>query len=170
MRGAVGKGCVGDGFLARDVALRHRALFDRNERLTCLAIEHEEVTRLGRNADRGDRPALLAPVEQDRRRRHVVVPEIVMNRLEVPDTRAGVGAQRYDGIGEQVIAEPLAAEVVGARAARRHEDEVARRIGHDHRPRVRRPGAHGAAVLPGIRPDGRGILRNRIPASISAVR
>ena len=84
----------------------------------------------------GNGPAVLAPVEQDRRRGDVVVPEIVMNGLEVPDARPGVRPQRDDRVRKQVVAEPLAAEVVVARAARRHEHEIARRIGDDHRPGV----------------------------------
>ena len=154
------------GLLARDVALRHRPLFDRNERRAGLAIEHEEVAGLGRHADGRDGAPVLAPVEQDRWRRDVVVPEIVMHGLEVPDALAGVGAQRHDGIGEQVVAEALAAVVVRARAARRDEDEIAGGIGDDHRPDIGGTGARGAAVLPGVRADRCRVLRDRIPAPL----
>ena len=81
----------------------------------------------------------------------------------MPDALAGVGAQRHDGVREEVVAQPLAAEVVVAGAAGRHEDEIARGIGDDHRPGVGAAGAGGAAVLPRVGAEGRRILRDRIP-------
>ena len=43
--------------LARDVALRHRPLLDAEDRLAGLAVQNEEVSILGADADRGDRLA-----------------------------------------------------------------------------------------------------------------
>ena len=106
------------GDLARHIALRDRALLDGNERRSRLAIEDEEMAGLGGDTHGGNGPAVLAPVEQDRRRRDVVVPEIVMDGLEMPDARPGVRTQRHDRVRKQVVAEPLAAEVVVAGAAR----------------------------------------------------
>ena len=119
---------------------------------------------LGRDGNRRDRAAVPAPVEEYRRRGDVVVPQIVVNRLEVPDPCAGVGAKGHDRVGEQVVSEALAAEVVVARAARRNVNQVARLVGDDDRPRVGAARTSRGPALPRVRADGARILRHRVPA------
>ena len=64
---------------------RHRTLFDREERLAGGAIEEEEVSHLRPDRDRFD----AANFDQHRLRGDVVIPEIVMDDLEVPGHFAG---------------------------------------------------------------------------------
>ena len=90
--------------LTGDIAPGHGPLLDRNQRLAGLAIEDEQMAGLGSDGDRRDGAAVLAPVEEDRRRGDVVVPEIVVNGLKVPDPCAGISAKRHDRVGEQVVA------------------------------------------------------------------
>ena len=101
-------------------------------------FEDEEHARLRRLQRRRERVApLRTTVTSAGGDGVVVVPQVVMHGLEVPDDLPRRGAQRDDRVGVAVVAEALAAEVVGA-GSRRHEDEVALRVGRDHRPDVRR--------------------------------
>ena len=73
---------------------RDRPLFDRPHRLAGHAIEHVGE-RLLRDLDDGLDPAAVdGDVGEDRRRGIVVVEQIVMHRLEVPDALAGASASR----------------------------------------------------------------------------
>src|ERR1035437_3451373 len=57
--------------------------------------------------------------QQLRSRHVVVVPKIMMNRLEMPQAFSRAGIQRQQAVAEQVIALPVAAvEVVGRRSGR----------------------------------------------------
>ena len=87
----------------------------------------------------------------------------MVNRLEVPDPRARIGAQGHDRVGEQVVAQALATVVVVTGTTRRNEDQVAGDVGHDDRPCVGAASAPGRAVLPGVRANRVWILRNGIP-------
>ena len=119
-----------------------------------------------RSSSPGRRPHALA-VARDRDERRwrgvVVIPQIVMNRLERPDQPACRGAQRDDRVGVPVVAKPQHAVVVRRGAARRHEDEVAVGIRDQGGPCV------GAATLVRDRAAPFGVcriarvLRDRIP-------
>ena len=105
---------------AGDVAGRHGTLFDRKERLAGGAVEEEEMSHLRPDRDRFD----AAHFDQHRLRGDVVIPQIVMDDLEVPDHLAGVRADGDDAVGEIVVAEAEAAVVVGAGAAGGDEDHA----------------------------------------------
>ena len=111
-----------------------------------LAIEHEQPAGLGRLGDGRHHPAVARHVHQHRLRRQVVVPQVVMHRLERPHERAGGAAQRDHRIGVRVGARTQAAEEVGARAAGGHEHEVAGGVDVDDRPGVAGAGASRLAV------------------------
>ncbi len=83
--GLVGNGCVGDVTLARHVGLADRPLLDRPDRLAVRAIEDEDERLLRDLGDGLDRLAVDGDVDQDRRGREVVVPDVVMDQLVVPD-------------------------------------------------------------------------------------
>ena len=122
--------------LARDVARRHGALFDRPDRLARHAIEHEREALLGQLHDGVDRPAVDANRDEVGRRRVVVVPQAVMHDLEVPLADAGRGVEAHQRFGEHVGARTAAAVEVVARRAERHVDEAARGVERHRRPRV----------------------------------
>lgn len=81
-----------------------------------------------------------------------------MHHLEVPDDLARRRAERHHRVGVGVRAEPLAAVIVRARAARRGEDEAALDVDRHHRPHVGGAVAAPALTLPG---GGGGIGRAR---------
>src|SRR5262249_27302363 len=70
--------------LAGNFTLGHRTLFDREDRLTVRAIEYERICLLRHLRERLDRTTSDADVCKNRRGREVVVPEAVMQRLEMP--------------------------------------------------------------------------------------
>ena len=74
--------------LGRHLALFDRPLFDRPHRLAGHAIEDVEEALLGRLRDRLDRLSVHRDVREDRRARNVVVPDRVVDELEVPEPLA----------------------------------------------------------------------------------
>ena len=66
-----------------------------------------------------------------RRRDVVEVPQVVVNRLEVPEALAGPDVEREDAVGEQVLAVPVGApEVRGRRSGRDVDDAASLVDGH----------------------------------------
>ncbi len=92
--GLVGKGCVGQVTSAGHVALRNRSLFDRPERLARHTIEHEEESVLGGLRNSVDRLPLVTHRDELRRGGEVVVPQIVVHDLEMPESLAGARIER----------------------------------------------------------------------------
>ncbi len=136
--------------LARHVARGERPLLDREERRAGLAVEHEHEAALGGLRHRVARAALALERDQDRRRGEVVVPEIVVDGLEVPAQLARARRRAATTrVGVEVRAGAVAAVEVGARRADGQEHEAAREIGGDRGPDVGGAGARGAA-LPGL--------------------
>ena len=81
---------------------------------------------------------------EERLRRDVVVPDVVVHGLEAPDELAGRSAQREHGAAELVHLAVVAAPVVEHRVAGRDEHEAARLVDGEGRPGVR--GAEGVAL------------------------
>ena len=133
------------GLLARHAALRHRPFFDAEDRLAGDAIEDEHQRHLRHHRDRGHRLAVALDVDQRRRRRHVVVPDVVMHQLLVPFQLAGRRVERDDGVAVQVRALAIAAVVVGRRRTDRRVDDAALGVDGEERPDV---GA--GSVLPAV--------------------
>ena len=102
--GLVGNGCVFDGALAGHVGRRHRPLLDRPHRLAGDAIEHVDEGLLGDLRDRLDALAVDGDVDQVGRGRQVVVPQAVMDDLEVPDPLAGRHVEADEAFAEEVVA------------------------------------------------------------------
>src|SRR5207249_4748615 len=82
-------GLRGPRMFAGDVACRYRALYDRPDRLPRHAIEHIRVALLGKLHQRFDRLALDRHVHEGRSGGKVVVPDVVVRDLVVPDALAG---------------------------------------------------------------------------------
>ena len=139
--------------LSGHVARRHRPLFYGPDRLAGHPVEHIGERLLARLGDRLDLASVDGDVDQIACRRKVVVPEPVMDRLEMPDALAGLGVDADDALGEQVVPMPHpAVPVVGRRAGR--EIDVAELLVDGHRsPDVRVSAVAPRLVLPGIRPE-----------------
>ena len=101
--------------LAWNVAARNRTFLDRPHRLTCHAIEHVKEVLLARHGDGFDGAAVHVDVGQQRRRRHVEVPERVMHELEMPLPLAGLQVDAHEAFGKQVVPRPVTAVVIGGR-------------------------------------------------------
>ena len=148
----------------RDVAGWHVALFDGEQGLAGVSMQHEQHAGLGRLQDRGYVLAAATDRGEGGGRCIVVVPEIMVDGLEMPCDLAGRGLERDDRVRVAVVARPQAAEVVRARARSRREDEAALRVGHHDRPDICRTGARGTPILPARMGGILCVLRNRIPA------
>ena len=114
----------------RDVAGWHVALFDGEQRFAGVSMQHEQHAGLRRLQDRGHVLAAAPDRGEGGGRRIVVVPEVVMDGLEMPGDLAGRSLERDDRVRVAVVARPQAAEVVRPRARSRREDEAALRVGH----------------------------------------
>ena len=132
--------------LARHVGLRNRTLFDRPHRLPGRPIEHPEEALLARHGDRLDRAAVHGDVREHGRRRHVVVPERVMDELEVPLPLAGPQIDGNEAFGKQVVAGTVAAVEVGRRRLNRQIHEAEFLVGGDLGPHAR-VAVHGPRVV-----------------------
>ena len=134
--GSVGNGCVARRSFTVDVARRDLAFLDRKERLARQPIEQEEMARLRPDGDGG--PVL--PRKEQRRRRDVVVPEVVVHGLEVPHDLAGGGAQDDDRVVvaafRRLQRRSQPAEVIRAGAARRQQHQPVLVVDDDARPGV----------------------------------
>jgi hypothetical protein len=119
------------GLFPRDVGLWHRLLVDGPDRLAGLAIEHEQEAVLRRLRDGRDLLAVRTDREELGRVRQIVVPQIVVHGLEVPEAFSGPGIERDDAVGEQVRPEAVATvKVVSGRAGRDVDDPAIRIHGH----------------------------------------
>src|SRR5579885_2847248 len=135
-------------------ALRDRALLDGQQRLPGLPVQDEKIAHLAGLGD-GQYPLSLAlNLDQRGGGRQVIVPEVMVHRLEGPDHLAGRGSQRYHRIGITVFTLSFAPKEVGAGAGGREKDKVARRIGRKGPPDVG-AACPVSAILPG-RPCGIG--------------
>ena len=121
------------GLLARHVTLRHGPFFDGPQRLAGHAIEHVEETGLARHRHGIDSFSLMLDRDQLGRRRVVVVPQIMMNGLEVPQPLPGPSVER-----EQAVAEKDSLRVDPRRKNRTWRNQSgSRRCRASHRPRFR---------------------------------
>src|SRR5689334_4872942 len=81
--------------------------------------------------------------------RKVVVPEVVMNGLEVPDALAGLCVQRDGAVGEEVVPLAIAAIEIEIRRSQARENHPPLLIDTQSA-----PGIGPAPLLPGVRLPG----------------
>jgi hypothetical protein len=132
---------------ASDAVLGYWAFLDGKHRLTGIAIEHEYEPHLRAL----NHHVALAVVEIQRRERrlrgHIVVPDIVVDRLVCPRNFAALGLQRDDRVRMRVCSGSQSTKKIRTRT----------RGGKEHKPaalvcRHRRPHIRMTHVLPGIAP------------------
>src|SRR5215471_2893954 len=99
----------------RSRGLRHGTLLDRPYRLTRHAIENKGKALFGHLHNRFDRFATDSDIRQDWRGRQIVVPEIVMHELIVPDTFARFRLEAHKTVAEEIVAKPVASIHVARR-------------------------------------------------------
>src|SRR5215472_2038470 len=131
--------------LTGNVALRNRLLDDRPNGLAGRAVEHiEKAVFAGLGHDIYVLPVLLDGGEL-RRSSLIVVPEIMVNHLEMPNALAGARVEREDTIAEQVVTLAIGAiEIVCGRAG--GEIDEAALFVHRHIS----PGIVAAYVFPSV--------------------
>ena len=147
----------------------HRPLDDRPDRLARHAVERVGHRLLGQLHHGLDLAAVDGDVHQDRRDVVVVVPQIVMHGLEVPDHLAGLGADTDDAVRIEVVAGPVSAVHVVAGSPGRQVDEPELLVGAHHRPDVGHPRVFPRVIQPGL-DAGLPCARNRIPGPAQRAR
>src|SRR5439155_17835978 len=91
----------------------HGHFDDWIDRLPVLAVEEVQKAVLAAGTNALDGPRTEVDVEENRPGDEVPVPEIVVNRLVVPDELSRLQIQRQDGVGEEVDPLACSAFVIG---------------------------------------------------------
>ena len=138
------------GLFAGDIALRNRPLLDGVDRLAGFALEKEHQARLRHRDDGGNSPPVADDVHQRGRGRVVVVPHVVVRQLKVPADFAGVGIERDDRRGIQILLRAMAAVVLRRRLADRQEDQPALGVDRAEAPVRGRARGHPVVLRPGV--------------------
>ena len=113
--------------------------------------------------------AYYVDVRQQRRRRHVEIPERMMHELKMPFALAGFQIDAHEALGKQVVAGPMAAVVIRCRRLDRQIDEAELFVHADLRPHAHVAVECPRIVLPGLVAVLAGI-RNRVEAPQSVCR
>ncbi len=117
------------------------------------AVEDVDVALLARLGHRLDRAAVDADVGQDRRRRDVVVPERVVDELEVPLPLAGTQIDADQRFAEEVVAGAVAAIEVVGRGLHRQVGQAEVLVDGDLRPDAGVAVLLGRAAQPRVVPE-----------------
>ena len=134
--------------LAFDIAHRHRPLFHFRHRLAGFAVEHKDHALLaGLHQHRGGAALAVRQIVQQRLRRQVKVPQVVVGGLEVPAYLAGSGIHGDDGGAVFIVQRgSFAAKEVRRSVTGRQIDQVQLRVVRHRRPDVRRAARIGLAL------------------------
>src|SRR6185369_17685491 len=92
------------GLFSVYVTRRVRPTLKREHRLPGHSIEDEHLTVLGRQRDRVNCPAAMLEGYERRRRRKVPVPDVVIDRLKMPETPARLRVEREQRVRVQIVA------------------------------------------------------------------
>ena len=138
------------GALAGHAGLGRRPLLNREQRLAGLAVEHEDVPRLGHLGDRIDTRAIALHADEVGQARQIVIPKVVVDHLEMPKAFPCRSIERDHRISEDVVPEPLAAVEIECRRPGGDEDDAAFIINAHAAPVVRGAGGLPRVALPGL--------------------
>ena len=100
--GQVGKGWVGQDCSPGTSLCGHGPLFDGPERLAGDAVEDIQEAELGGLRDHVHRLAVVAYGEQLGAGGEVVIPEIVVDGLKMPEAFAGARIEREKAVAEEI--------------------------------------------------------------------
>src|SRR5262245_6839148 len=116
---------------------------NRPDRLPCYAIKYENESFFRNLRDSFNVFAVDRDVAENGRSRQIVVPEVVMNSLKMPDSLARLSLDANEAVAEKIIAEAMTAVHVACRRRQGQVDVaqlfVCAEIG---------PGIDGARVFP----------------------
>ena len=101
------------GLLAGHVALGNGTLFDRPDGLSCHAVEDIQERFLAGKRDGFDGPAVNRDVCQNRRRREIVIPDRMVDDLEVPLLAARLQVHADEALTVQIVTRPMTAIEIG---------------------------------------------------------
>ena len=138
------------GALPRHVGRGNGPLFDRPYGPSGRAVEDERERLLRELHDRLDRLSIDSDVGEDRSRRQVVVPQIVVDDLIVPRTFAGQASDAHERVGKDIVTEPVPTVHVAGRRRQRQIGQPLLLVGADERPQVRLAAVRPGVVLPGL--------------------
>ena len=169
--------------------MRHRTLLDGPQWLTCHPIEDVQETKLSGLRHHVHILSIVLDGEQFRRDRKIIIPQIVMDQLKVPQPLASARVQREQRIPEQVVALAIRAIKIVASGTQREVSDAALLVdGHlipvvnaahrfpgIRRPRVvseftgmrdhmERPHQLAGEDIVGVNVGGRGIVTVALPA------
>ncbi len=113
-------------------------------------MKHPDEPLLAHLCDDIDRFTLVPHCKQLGSRRIVVIPNVVMNHLEVPQAPAGPGIQREQAVAEQVRPPAIGAVKVVLRARRRRKDDATLLVDRKFAPHVRSAHALPRVLWPGL--------------------
>ena len=130
---------------------RHRPLFDGPKRFAGDAIEHPDEALLADLRDYVDGLAVVANGQELGRGGIVVIPNVVVHHLEMPEAAAGAGIEGQQAIGEEVRAVAVGAiEIVFGAGGGRVQDAaffVERKFAPDVGAADSLPGVLGPGVV-----------------------
>src|SRR6266850_56858 len=151
----VGRRLGGEGLRLRipfagHITARHGTLFDRPDRPARHAIERVDEADLRYLRDRLDLPSVDGDIEKNGSCRQIVIPDVVVDRLKVPDTFAGRRVQAYEAVCEQVLSRVSAAVRIAARLLQRQIDVPELVVGAERRPCIGEPREFPRVVVPRV--------------------
>jgi hypothetical protein len=115
-------------------------------------IEHVDERLLRDLRDYPDAPTIDRDVRENRRCREVVVPDAVMDGLEMPDTLPGLDIKGHQAFGKEVVAGTRAAVVVAGWRLDRQVHVTELFVGRHRRPDRDVAGVGPRVVQPGLVP------------------
>ena len=130
--------------------MRYRPLFDRPHGLARHAIKHEGKPLFGHLHNRFDGFSVDSDVGQDWSGGQIIIPQIVMDQLEMPDTFTGFCLQAHQTVAEEIVAEPVPAIHVACRRRQRQVDITEFFIGTEIGPGVNSAGIFPRPVFPSL--------------------
>src|SRR6516165_2476236 len=110
--------------LAGNLAARHRPFDNWKQRLSSHSIEHEQEPGLVDDDDRGNGSAIAIDIDESGRRLGVVVPDIVVHHLEIPEQFTGGSFHGYDGRPEEIVAGPIRPDSIEVRSPKWHVEDA----------------------------------------------
>src|SRR3972149_2432174 len=145
----------GEGLRVREVVARalgggHGTLLDGPHRLARLPVEDVEKRRLARLYDRADSFAVHGDVSEGRGSDGVVLPDVMVHHLEVPDFLPGLRVQGHEAVRVQVFSGTVAPVVRRGRGGQGNVDVAQLFVGGNATPGAEVPGALPRLFSPGL--------------------